>query len=122
MITMSAHPSNENDFDFVIGQWRVEHKRLKEYFTGCAQWYKFSGTSTTRKILGGNGNIEDNVLVFLMGKPELRQFVLLILQRDNGLFGGLTCVIQVRWMYLSLAIFLMVKGYFTLTISLRVLP
>lgn len=67
---MSAHPSNENDFDFVIGQWRVEHKRLKEYFTGCTQWYKFSGTSTTRKILGGNGNIEDNVLALPDGETR----------------------------------------------------
>ena len=54
--------SNKSDFDFVIGQWQVEHQRLKENFTGSTQWYKFTGTSTTRKILGGHGNIEDNFL------------------------------------------------------------
>ncbi len=54
--------SSKSDFDFVIGQWHVEHQRLKENFTGSTQWYKFSGTSITRKILGGYGNIEDNFL------------------------------------------------------------
>ena len=61
-MSTNIQTSNENDFDFVIGQWQVEHQRLKEYFTGCTQWYNFSGTSITRKILGGHGNIEDNFL------------------------------------------------------------
>ena len=64
---INIQQSNGNDFDFVIGQWQVEHQRLKEYFTGCSQWYKFSGTSTTRKILGGHGNIEDNFLALPEG-------------------------------------------------------
>jgi hypothetical protein len=60
---MTANPaSSAHDFDFVIGDWRVHHRRLKERLAGCAEWVEFEGISTTRKILSGFGNIEDNVL------------------------------------------------------------
>lgn len=48
------------DFDFLIGDWRVAHRRLKQRLVGDQDWEEFSGTSSTRKILGGWGNIEDN--------------------------------------------------------------
>jgi hypothetical protein len=50
------------DFDFEFGSWTVEHNRLKERLRGCTEWEVFSGTSTTRPILGGNGNLEENVV------------------------------------------------------------
>jgi hypothetical protein len=49
-------------FDFIIGDWRVRHRRLKTRLAGCGEWIEFEGTSTTRKILGGFGNLEDNTL------------------------------------------------------------
>jgi hypothetical protein len=52
------------DFDFIIGQWRVRHRRLNERLCGCDDWTEFHGTSSTRKILGGFGNVEDNVIHF----------------------------------------------------------
>lgn len=51
-----------NDFDFQIGSWRVTHRRLRERLVGSSDWETFSGTSTMRTVLGGAGNIEDNVL------------------------------------------------------------
>jgi hypothetical protein len=54
--------SAADDFNFVIGSWRVLHRRLKERLAGCDEWVTFEGTSSTRKILGGNGNLEDNFL------------------------------------------------------------
>jgi hypothetical protein len=54
--------SSANDFDFFIGNWRVHHQRLKERLAGCREWVEFEGSSATRKILGGFGNIDDNVL------------------------------------------------------------
>lgn len=56
------HTSSADDFDFLIGDWRVYHRRLKERLSGCTAWVEFEGTSTTRKILGGFGNLEDNML------------------------------------------------------------
>lgn len=50
------------DFDFIIGDWRVRHRRLKARLAGCTEWVEFEGSSTAHKILGGFGNMDDNVL------------------------------------------------------------
>ena len=52
------------DFDFIIGDWQVKHRRLNARFANCAEWTTFEGRSSTSKILGGFGNIEDNFLYF----------------------------------------------------------
>lgn len=52
------------DFDFIIGDWHVRHRRLNTRLTGCTDWTEFSGQSSTRKILGGFGNVEDNIFHF----------------------------------------------------------
>jgi hypothetical protein len=51
-----------DDFDFFIGKWRAHHRRLNERLAGCNDWTEFEGTSTVQKILGGAGNMDDNVL------------------------------------------------------------
>ena len=51
-----------DDFDFIIGSWRVHHRRLLDRLAGCTKWAEFAGTTTTRKTLGGFGNLEDNFL------------------------------------------------------------
>jgi hypothetical protein len=55
------------DFDFFIGDWDVRHQRLKERLTGCTEWERFAGRNIAKKILGGFGNVDDNVL-YLPGK------------------------------------------------------
>ena len=56
------------DFDFVMGDWRVRHRRLKERLVDCEEWVEFDGAMSTHKILGGFGNLEDNVLGFPDGE------------------------------------------------------
>lgn len=56
-----------HDFDFVIGDWRVHHRRLKARLVDCIEWETFEGQSYTQKILGGFGNVEDNQ-IFLPGE------------------------------------------------------
>jgi hypothetical protein len=60
-------PSAPTDFDFIIGEWRVHHRRLNERLSGCSQWSMFEGHTVTSKILGGNGNLEDNLIHFPAG-------------------------------------------------------
>lgn len=59
-------PGPPSDFDFVIGDWHVHHRRLKARLTGCTEWESFDGLSSTHKTLGGFGNVEDNQ-IFLPG-------------------------------------------------------
>lgn len=63
--TLASAP---NDFDFVIGDWAVIHKRLKQRLADCHEWVEFDGAMSTQKILGGFGNLEDNVLHFPEGE------------------------------------------------------
>ncbi len=56
-----------SDFDFEIGGWLVRHRRLKDRLVGCQDWEEFDGTSATSLVLGGNGNVEDNVIHFPSG-------------------------------------------------------
>ena len=62
-----TEPMISQDFDFEIGERRVRHRRLKERLVGCSDWEEFDGTSVMRPVLGGNGNIEDNLLHFPHG-------------------------------------------------------
>jgi hypothetical protein len=66
--------SAPTDFDFVLGDWIVKHRRLKERLAGCQDWLEFDGAMSTRKILGGFGNLEDNIL-YLPGE-EVRAIAL----------------------------------------------
>ena len=68
---MTAAPT---DFDFIIGDWKVQHRRLNARLTGCTEWTEFEGLSSTRKILGGFGNVEDNVLRFPEGEVRAAAF------------------------------------------------
>lgn len=60
--------SAPSDFDFVLGDWHVRHRRLKERLAGCDDWDEFDGEMSTRAILGGYGNVEDNLLRFPDGE------------------------------------------------------
>jgi len=57
-------PSAPTDFDFIIGDWTVKHRRLNEILHGCNEWTEFKGSSSTIKTLGGFGNLEDVQLEF----------------------------------------------------------
>jgi len=61
-------PTAPTDFDFVLGDWRVKHRRLRERLAGCDEWIEFDGEMSTRSVLGGFGNIEDNRLEFPEGE------------------------------------------------------
>ena len=50
------------DFDFAVGDWQVRHRRLRDRLVGCTEWVEFDGEMSTRKVLGGFGNVEDNLL------------------------------------------------------------
>ena len=50
------------DFDFEEGAWTVRHRRLRTRLAGAQDWEEFGGTSRMQRLLGGLGNVEDNLL------------------------------------------------------------
>jgi hypothetical protein len=67
-MALESLKSAPGDFDFVLGDWRVRHRRLKERLVGCQEWFEFDGEMSTIKVLGGHGNVEDNLLRFPEGE------------------------------------------------------
>ena len=57
----------QDSFDFQIGAWHVKHRRLKDRLANCADWEEFDGTCNMATVLGGSGNVEDNVLYIPSG-------------------------------------------------------
>jgi len=55
------------DFDFLVGRWKVSHRRLRERLVGSDQWDEFGGTLANWPVLGGKGNVGDNVMEFPKG-------------------------------------------------------
>jgi hypothetical protein len=57
-----AAADGRDDFDFFTGRWAVAHRRLRSRLTGDTQWEEFRGLCEMRPIIGGLGNVDDNVL------------------------------------------------------------
>jgi hypothetical protein len=51
-----------DDFDFLVGRWKVRHRRLVGRLVGSTTWEEFDGECTMRKLLGGRANVDENVL------------------------------------------------------------
>lgn len=59
---MHTTDDGRNDFDFLIGSWKVHHRRLKERLKDCIEWEEFEGDTVVRKILSGLGNMDENII------------------------------------------------------------
>lgn len=55
------------DFGFLVGQWKVRHRRLRQRLVGSREWDEFDGTLSNWPVLGGHGNVGDNVMHFPTG-------------------------------------------------------
>ncbi|BCG92997.1 DUF1579 domain-containing protein [Mesorhizobium sp. 131-2-1] len=51
-----------SDFDFLHGHWAISHRRLRKRLAGDTGWDVFGGTCEARPILGGLGNVDDNLI------------------------------------------------------------
>ncbi|NJN34641.1 MAG: hypothetical protein HC817_10685 [Saprospiraceae bacterium] len=51
--------SSKHDFDFFVGKWRLENKKLKTRLNNCTEWEEFESTQEMYTILQGGGNIDN---------------------------------------------------------------
>jgi hypothetical protein len=61
-------PNLPTDFNFFPGHWQVSHRRLKQRLVGSSDWEEFGGSCSVRTLLGGLGNLDDNI-IDLPGAP-----------------------------------------------------
>lgn len=82
--TLETQCDGRDDFDFFIGSWKSHHRRLRERLKGSQSWEEFEGSCVAHKLLGGLGNIDENVMERESGQllgmtvrvfnPETRQW------------------------------------------------
>lgn len=51
-----------HDFDWLIGDWTVAHRRLRRRLAGDDSWDEFAGACAMRALIGCLGNVDDNFL------------------------------------------------------------
>jgi hypothetical protein len=56
-LEMHAH-----DWDWLVGNWEVFHRQLKDRLAGSTQWREFTGKSVLWRTLGGLGTLDDNIM------------------------------------------------------------
>ncbi len=61
-MALATEEGAPSDFAFAVGDWCVTHRRLRERLVACTEWIEFEGEMSTQPVLGGFGNIEDNLL------------------------------------------------------------
>src|SRR5882757_7756597 len=65
--SVPSRSSSPDDFDFLLGQWKIHNRKLKSRLDGCTTWIEFEAAQDCRKILNGYGNI-DSFLTDFDGK------------------------------------------------------
>lgn len=49
--------SGQRDFDWEIGTWKTDVRRLAKPLSGSQEWIEYSGTSVVRELLDGRANL-----------------------------------------------------------------
>ena len=50
--------SSLNDFDFLVGKWKMHNRRLNKRLEGCTDWTEFDSRDDNTKILSGTADID----------------------------------------------------------------
>jgi hypothetical protein len=53
----TVNANGQHDFDFEIGSWKTELKRLVKPLSGSTTWVAYEGTTVVRKVWEGKANL-----------------------------------------------------------------
>ncbi|MBO9695017.1 MAG: hypothetical protein J7499_02350 [Sphingopyxis sp.] len=53
--------ASRGDFDYFIGNWRVEHQRLRHRMVGSNDWEEFGGRTSCQQMFGGLVNLNESI-------------------------------------------------------------
>lgn len=57
LITASA-TSSQNDFDFLVGKWKMYNRRLNKRLENCKDWTQFVSYDENQKVLSGTADMD----------------------------------------------------------------
>ena len=87
----------QHDFDFEIGTWATQLRRLNDPLTGSADWLEYKGTSVVREVWGGRANLVEldvagpagriEGLSLRLYRPRSGQWSLTFASSANGLLA-----------------------------------
>lgn len=95
-----AHPASrdgQHDFDFEIGTWKTQLKRLLHPLSGSSEWAQYEGVTTVRKVWDGRANLVELTadgpaghfegLNLRLYNPQSRQWSLNFASSKGGTLG-----------------------------------
>lgn len=53
--------ASRGDFDYFLGSWRVEHRRLRKRLAGSDDWEEFAGRTHCQQFFGGLVNLNESI-------------------------------------------------------------
>src|SRR5277367_6450553 len=56
LVIVASTTSSKNDFDFLVGKWKMRHRKLNKRLENCKDWTEFESTDENHKILNGIGD------------------------------------------------------------------
>ena len=87
----------QHDFDFEIGTWATQLRRLKSPLTGSTDWVEYEGSSIVREVWGGRANLVEldvagpagriEGLSLRLYRPDAGQWSLTFASSANGLLA-----------------------------------
>ncbi len=90
-----AQRDGQHDFDWEIGSWKTQLKRLQRPLSGSTTWVEYEGTTVVSKVLDGRANLVELKVAGPAGRieglslrlynPEARQWSLNFANVSNGM-------------------------------------
>lgn len=61
VVPLAPGNASRTDFDYFIGRWRVEHRRLRQRLAGSNDWEEFRGSTCCQQLFDGLVNLNESV-------------------------------------------------------------
>jgi hypothetical protein len=68
LVITPSKTSSKDDFDYLVGKWKLQDKKLKTRLNNSTEWIEFESTVEMKKLLNGIGNMDIYRTTF-DGKP-----------------------------------------------------
>ncbi|WP_266157567.1 hypothetical protein [Dyella silvatica] len=98
--TAPEHSDGQHDFDFHLGSWKTQLKRLTHPLSGSHTWAAYEGTTVVRKIWDGRANLVEleadgpnghlELLSLRLYNPQAHQWSLNVASSKGGSLGSPT--------------------------------